>query len=184
MCEYRILEIVIQVLVALGTCGAVGVSLWLASSQKKLNISISLSIMRMFGEKNPYLQDDIVGKDFVVLSIHNHGTRPAILQSTNFTIDFKRKDNQMVLAIPSDMLISPYPRTLGWGESTAVALNKYEEFLEHIVSDEKNYKNLHKFEVYYFAGTGEKVRAKIHKRVRQDIIKAAKELKEKKGQAL
>jgi len=174
-----VLEIIIQALVAIGTCGAVIVSLLLANSQKKLKLTISFSNMKTTGKKNPYANDDIIDKEFVTLSIHNNGARPAILQSTNFFFDFKRKDKQISLILPFDMDFYSYPRTISWGETKQVFLLKYDEFLKDIVSDEEDFKNMHKFEAYYVAGTGEKIRAKIYKQHRENIIKDAKALMKK-----
>lgn len=169
------IELIIQFLVAIGTCSAVIVSLFVSTRQNRLKAVASVSIMKLIGGDKSYLvkSERFTGNEFVTLCIKNKGTRPLILQSTNFYFDFKRKDKTRLLILPHDMDLYKNPITLNQGETRSIILISYENFLTEIVSNIENYKNIKKLKTIYIAGTGETINAKIDKDALSRIIKDA-----------
>jgi len=165
MCDYKILEIVIQALVALGTLGAVIVALILSRSANKLKLKISFSIKSIYGM--PGIDSN---QEFAVLHVSNRGNRPAILHYTEFWMSFGKKD-KVLLCHPLDVKWGKvYPIKLNFGESDSVCLSKYDEFITSITKDDCIYKNIHKIKFIYWSATGEKIYADIDKATRDRLI--------------
>ncbi len=167
------IELIIQLLVAIGTCSAVIVSLFVSTRQNRLKAVASVSIMKLIGGDKSYLvkSERLMGNELVTLCIKNKGSRPLILQSTSFYFDFKRKDKTRLLILPYDTDLYKNPITLNQGETRSIILISYENFLAEIVSDIENYKNIKKLKTIYIAGTGEKINAKIDNDALSRIIK-------------
>lgn len=121
-----------QIFSALGTCGAVIVSLWLSIRRPKPDLLVTASIREVFeyGWKQPLPR-------YLTLDVVNVGTTPAILRSFGWKNGWnKRVHLYQKLDGPNDGIVSssPIPIRLEAGESAQyyISLNGAKNWLTNI----------------------------------------------------
>lgn len=179
------LDVILQFFTVLGTVGAVIVSLVLSARKEKPRLSASLSIVginqNIYGKyciQRPLLKNVDTSKLYLMVYIRNVGNRSITIQNTSFYMDLKIPNKKFLFnALDAAWNPKKYPRTLMDSTSSEFILQKYDDFLNDVISAENMYKNLKNIKIFITSEAGITYKVKIHKKLLSEIINDAEEQK-------
>ena len=179
------LDVILQFFTVLGTVGAVIVSLVLSARKEKPRLSASLSIVginqNIYGKyciQRPLLKNVDTSKLYLMVYIRNVGNRSITIQNTSFYMDLKIPNKKFLFnALDAAWDPKKYPRTLMDSTSSEFILQKYDDFLNDVISAENMYKNLKNIKIFIISEAGITYKVKIHKKLLSEIINDAEEQK-------